>query len=78
MYNASLKRKWDNKNVLDYAVETAVETAVKEADQIATERERAKGEKEKKEMAVVLKNKNVAIDIIAEATGLSVEEIETL
>jgi hypothetical protein len=34
---------------------------------------RAKAEKEKKEMAIVLKNKNVAVDIIVEATGLSIK-----
>jgi hypothetical protein len=70
MYNQSLKRKWDNENVMDYAVETAVKTAVEEAEQ--------KAEKEKRQMAAVLKNKNVAVDIIVEATGLSINEIQAL
>jgi predicted transposase/invertase (TIGR01784 family) len=31
MYDSSLKQKWDNKNVLDYAVKEAVKEAVKDA-----------------------------------------------
>ena len=30
MYNSALKRKWDNQNVLDYAVKTAKEEGIKE------------------------------------------------
>ena len=77
MYNASLKRKWDNKNVLDHAVETATERERAKAEKEKAEL-RAKAEKEKKETAGVLKNKNVPIHIIMEATGLSIEEIEAL
>ena len=40
--------------------------------------ERAKAEKEKREMAKILKEKNVAISIIAESTGISEEEIQAL
>jgi predicted transposase YdaD len=44
----------------------------------ARNEERARAKAEKKEMAMVLKNKNVALDIIIEATGLSIEEIKAL
>lgn len=71
MYNASLKRKWDNKNVLDYAVKTAVTTAVAEADQKARE-------EEKKEVARNFKKIGVSLEDIAKGTGLSIEEIEVL
>lgn len=40
--------------------------------------ERVKAEKEKKEMALNLKKQKVALEIIANATGLSTEEIEAL
>jgi hypothetical protein len=40
--------------------------------------ERARAKAEKKGMAMVLKNKNVVLDIIIEATGLSIKEIKSL
>lgn len=40
--------------------------------------ERAKAEKEKREMAKILKKKNVAISVIAESTGIPEEEIRAL
>lgn len=74
MYNASLKRKWDNKNVMDYAIKTA--------DQKARNEERAKAEKEKIELATgmarKLKCKDMPLTEIVELTGLSKEEIEAL
>jgi len=66
MYNASLKRKWDNKNVMDYAVETA------------SNEERAKAESEKKEMAREMLSDNAPVDTISKYTKLSIEEIEAL
>lgn len=70
MYNDSLKHKWDNENVMDYAVKTAKEEGRKE--------ERAKVEEEKKEMArkiivdmaLKLKRKGMPSDEISDATGL--------
>lgn len=44
MYDASLKRKWDNKNVLDYAVRVAVEEATSKAREEATLEARAKAD----------------------------------
>ncbi|WP_316810285.1 Rpn family recombination-promoting nuclease/putative transposase [Pedobacter heparinus] len=70
MYNASLKRKWDNKNVLDYAVKTA--------DQRAREEERAKADEEKKEMAIKLIARGMSIEEITDLTGLTTAEIEAL
>ena len=67
MYDSSLKYKWDNKNMLDYAVSTA----------------EAKGiEKGKHEEALAiareLKKEGLAIEFIAKTTKLSIEEIESL
>ena len=74
MYNDSLKHKWDNENVMDYAIKTA--------KQEAREEERANSEKEKKEMsrnmARVLKKEGVAINIIVKTTKLTIEEIKAL
>lgn len=70
MYNRSLKYKWDNKNVLDYAVE--------QADQKAREEERTKAEKEKREMAREMLANNEPLEKIVKYTKLSLEEIQSL
>ncbi len=71
MYDQDLKRKWDNAAVLAQAEETG--EARGEARGIA------KGEKKGRlEVAKSLKKESVSIDIIAKATGFSVEEIEKL
>lgn len=67
MYNADLKYKWDNKNVMDYAIG--------EAEKKGRLEERSKTEKE---IARKLKVKNLPFEIIAETTGLSIEEITVL
>ncbi|WEK19689.1 MAG: Rpn family recombination-promoting nuclease/putative transposase [Candidatus Pedobacter colombiensis] len=67
MYNASLKYKWDNKNVLDYAVETAEAKGI------------TKGKQEKVvEMARKMKGFNEPVEKISVYTELSIEEIEAL
>lgn len=71
MYNASLKYKWDNKNVRDYAAEKGREEG------------REKGLEEGKhqkavETAIKLKAKGILIDEIAELTDLSIVEIQAL
>jgi predicted transposase/invertase (TIGR01784 family) len=71
MYDSSLKYKWDNKNVLDYAVSTA------EAKGIEKGIEKGKHE-EALAIAKELKKEGLAIDFIAKTTKLSVEEIEKL
>ncbi len=63
MYNDSLKHKWDNENVMDYAIKTA--------EQKGREEERAK-------MALKLLAKGTPIDEIIELTGLTIEEIQAL
>jgi len=63
MYDSSMKYKWDNKNVLDYAIKEGFEKGkLEEAREIARE----------------LKKEGLAIEFIAKTTKLSVEEIEKL
>jgi len=63
MYDSSLKHKWDNKNVLDYAVQEAKkEGKLEEAIEIAR----------------ALKKEGLAIEFIAKTTKLSIEEIKNL
>ncbi len=67
MYDQDLKRKWDNAAVLAQAEETG------EA------RGEARGMRKKaEELARVFKKKGIALDLIAEGTGLSIQEIEKL
>ncbi|SEK25400.1 Rpn family recombination-promoting nuclease/putative transposase [Parapedobacter koreensis] len=67
MYDTSLKRKWDNKAVLDYAVNEAAKEAAKEAKQ-----------EEKMEIAREMKKDGISVEQIAKFTKLSIEEIEKL
>ncbi|MDR3695028.1 PD-(D/E)XK nuclease family transposase [Mucilaginibacter sp.] len=63
MYDRSLKYKWDNKNVLDYALKEGIEKGRhEEALNIARE----------------LKKDRLATEFIAKTTKLSIEEIENL
>lgn len=66
-YDRSLKRMWDYDAVMDYARETAHEAGVAEGI--------AEGYQE---VAKNMKKLGFDVDIIAKATGLSVEEIEKL
>lgn len=63
MYDTSLKRKWDNKAVLDYAVSEAV----KEAEHSKTV-----------DIARELKKEGLSVEFIAKTTKLPIEEIEKL
>ena len=71
MYDSSLKYKWDNKNVLDYAVKEGIEKGI--------EKGIAEGE-HKKAIAIAqeMKKENIPVIQIAKFTKLSVEEIEDL
>lgn len=71
MYDSSLKYKWDNKNVLDYAIKEAKEEGI----ELGIEQ----GE-HKKALAVALEFKKMGLkaEDIAKGTGLSIEEIEKL
>ncbi len=63
MYDSSLKRKWDNKSVLDYTLQEGIE----------------KGEHNKAlNIARELKKEGLPIEFIAKTTKLSIEEIEKL
>ncbi|SKB74983.1 conserved hypothetical protein (putative transposase or invertase) [Parapedobacter luteus] len=74
MYDASLKRKWDNKAVLDYAVSEAV----KEATTKTREEERAKAEAEKLKSALKMKQSGFDVYMIADILELPVEKVEKL
>jgi len=63
MYDTSLKRKWDNKAVLDYAVNEAAKEAKQE---------------EKMEIAREMKKDGIPVEQIAKFTKLSIAEIEKL
>ena len=78
MLDWDLKRKWDNKAVLDYAIDEAAKEAAKKADLKARKEERAKAEVEKRKIALEFKNLGVPVADIAKGTGLSIEEIEKL
>ncbi|WP_276090490.1 hypothetical protein [Pedobacter sp. JY14-1] len=71
MYNRNLKYKWDNENVMDYAVKTARQEGL--------ERGIEQGERRKAvEMALKLKDKGLIPDEIADLTGLTPEEVKAL
>jgi len=81
MYNTALKRKWDNQNVLDYAVATAREEGRKE------ERAKAEAEKQKILLEAISQTMNIARQLkqrgfatieIAAMVGLPEHEIEQL
>lgn len=90
MYNSALKRKWDNQNVLDYAIKAAKEEGIKEGIERGVERgikegiekgvkkERAKADAEKHKSAQLLKLSGVPVKDIAHALGRSIKEVEQL
>jgi hypothetical protein len=78
MYDQNLKRKWDNQNVLDYAVKEAVKEAVKKADVKAREEERIKAFEEKKAIVREMKKDGLPFVQILKFTKVSIEEIEKL
>lgn len=67
MYDQSLKSKWDNENVMEYAVSTAKELGMAEGEH-----------KKALDIALKMKKEGFAIDQIAKFTDLSAEEIEQL
>ncbi len=67
MYDSSLKYKWDNKNVLDYAVTTAEAKGIE------------KGEYKKAlDIAREMKKDGLPSAQISKFTKLSIEEVEKL
>ena len=74
-YQESLKAYRDNKNTMDYAIQTAAEEG-REEGRIEG---RIEGRMEERiELARRLKQKGVDIEIIAETTGLTEEQVEKL
>ncbi len=70
MYDRRLKYKWDNENVLAYAVNEAVNETRKQ--------ERAKALEEKRAIARGMKNGGLPFSQISKFTKLTVDEIEKL
>ncbi|MOA59826.1 hypothetical protein D3C78_1845380 [compost metagenome] len=58
--------------------EILLERREREGIEKGRQEERAKGLEEKKTIALNFKNKGIDLNIIAEATGLSIEEIKAL
>jgi predicted transposase YdaD len=79
MYNASLKYKWDNKNVMDYARTEGRAQGIAEGEVQGRAEGLVEGERKKAvEMALKLKAKDTRVDEISELIELSIEEIEAL
>jgi len=75
MYNSSLKYKWDNKNVLDTALQEGFEKAI----ELGIEKGIEKGEHSKAVyVALEMKKEGFPFVQISKFTGLSIEEIEKL
>ncbi|WP_316810090.1 hypothetical protein [Pedobacter heparinus] len=70
MYNRSLNIKSDNKKVIDFNIV--------QAEQKARERELSRSSAAQNDVARNMKNKKLALETIAEITGLSIAEIEAL
>jgi predicted transposase/invertase (TIGR01784 family) len=90
MYRTAQQVRWDNENTLDFAknkaeqhgLQKGLEQGLEQGRQEGIEIERAKAETEKREisltMARKLKRNGVSIEFIADATGLTIPEIEAL
>ena len=75
LYEAKLKRYRDNRACLDYAIEDGILQGIEKGREEGI----AEGEaKSKLEIARSMKNKGLDFALIAECTGLSVEEIEKI
>jgi predicted transposase/invertase (TIGR01784 family) len=83
MYDSSLKRKWDNENVLNYALQEGLEKGLEKGLERGLEKGLEKGRKEgehKKALDIAheLKKEGLTREFIAKTTGLSIDEIEAL
>jgi predicted transposase/invertase (TIGR01784 family) len=87
MYDSSMKYKWDNKNVLDYALKEGMEKGMEKGMEQGIEKGMKKGlkkgiEKGKFEKAVAIaremKKDGLPLIQISKFTELSIEEIEKL
>ncbi|MEM9833942.1 MAG: Rpn family recombination-promoting nuclease/putative transposase [Bacteroidota bacterium] len=73
-YEASLKQRRDWQNAVEYATQEAEEKGMKRGMEKGMEKMRQK----QREIALNLKKGGVSVDIIAESTGLSADEIDQL
>ena len=71
MYDNSLKRKWDAYNIQESARLDGIAIGVEEGKAIGVE-------EGKRSLASALKAKNFSASLIAEVTGLSLDEIELI
>lgn len=94
MYRTAQQVRWDNESTLDFAknkaeqqgleggLEQGLEKGLEQGRQEGIKIERAKAETEKREITLnaarKLKRNDVSIELIADATGLTFEEIEAL
>ena len=79
MYDSSLKYKWDNKNVLDYAMKEGMEKGIEIGIEKGMKRGMEKGEHKKAlDVAREMKKDGLPFVQISKFTKLSVEEIEKL
>jgi len=79
MYDSSLKYKWDNKNVLDYAVSTAEARGEAKGMEKGMEKGIEKGKLEEAiAIAREMKRDGLPLAQISKFTKLSAEEIEKL
>jgi len=79
MYDSSMKYKWDNENVLDYAVKEAKKAGLQEGLQRGLQDGLQKGLQEKAiTIAQAMKKEGFTADQIAKFTQLPIEEIERL
>nr|WP_228098723.1 Rpn family recombination-promoting nuclease/putative transposase [Pedobacter sp. MC2016-24] len=74
MYDASLKYKWDNKNVRDYEVSKGREEGLEQG----REEERAKALEDKREIAREMLAEGEPLERIVKYTKLSIDEIQAL
>ena len=83
MYDSSLKRRWDNKNVLDYALKEGMEKGLQQGIGKGIERGIGKGIEQGKQeeafaIALEMKKDGLPPIQISKFTKLSIEQIEKL
>ncbi len=79
LYDSSLKRKWDNKNVLDYAIKEAKNEGIIEGEIKGKLEGKLEGITEGKlQIAAEMKREGMPTAQIAKITKLSISEIEKL
>ena len=87
LYDEALKRYRDYKNTVEYAEEKGIKKGIEQGIEIGKIEGREQGieigkaeglAQGKLEMALVMKRKGIPLEVIAECSGLSLEDIERL